>query len=215
MALLERLRALCGPSVRLRPRRGQALHIAVHGARGLWLIESGCVVLQQRLPADRRQVLLVLFAGDAFDAAWAPALPGLELVATAPSEVLRTQAPAAPAPTSAADDGGEAETARGELARHMLVCLAQHAACLGRLSGEERVAALLIGLARRLGAPEQARAVLLPLSRRDVADCLALNPDTVSRILSELRRRRVLAQPSRNEIMIKDWAALTALSPMP
>lgn len=212
MLLLERLRAGCGPGVRQRPRRGQIIDIAEASARTIWLVESGCVLVQQRLRTDVRQVLAVLLAGDALDAAWTASVPGLELMATTETQLVRTLAPA---PADATTDRERAaETARVELLHRLLACLAQHITCLGRLAGEERIAVFLTGLVRRHTVPEAlARPPTLPLSRRDVADCLALNPDTVSRILSQLRRQRVLSQPSRNEIVIKNWDALVRMSP--
>lgn len=180
------------------------------GARTVWLVESGCAVLQSRLRGGRRQVLVVLLPGDAFDAAWAASIPGLELVATTASQLLRAQLPAAP--DNAPDSNWRTEAVRGELARQVLGSLMLHAICLGRPTGEERIAAFLLSLERRRSEGGAAAAsTAIALSRRDLADCLGLNPDTVSRILSALRRRKVLAQPSRNEILIKDGDALGRL----
>lgn len=213
MLLLERLRAGCGPGVRLRPRRGQIIDIGEASARTIWLIESGCVLVQQRLRGDIRQVIAVLLAGDALDAAWTASVPHLELIPTTETELVRTMVPTTP--NTSANREIDAEAARVELLYRLLTSLAQHIACLGRLTGEERIAAFLTGLARRSTLSDaKARTATLPLSRRDLANCLALNPDTVSRILSELRRQRVLSQPSRNEIVIKNWEALVRMSPI-
>lgn len=200
---LRAIQDACKTGVRLRPRRGQSIDVALHPEGTLWLIESGCLLLQRHLRGSGRQILLVLLPGDVFDRAWLPVLPRLDVVASAPSELIRAHEP-----------NGAGSGARGALARQVLGCLAEHSACLGRLTGEERVAAFLVSLARRVrGNGQPMRSVSLPLSRQDLGDCLALNPDTVSRIMSDLRRRRVLARLSRNELVISNWDALVKLSP--
>jgi Crp-like helix-turn-helix domain len=51
----------------------------------------------------------------------------------------------------------------------------------------EKVAAFLAEMDRRSGRPAL---LLLPMTRRDIADYLGLTIETVSRALSELRNRR-------------------------
>lgn len=211
-AIVEALRIGCGPGVRMRPQRGQRLGLGDHGLRTIWMIESGCLLLQQPLKNDERQILLVLLAGEVLDTEWTSAIPGLELVAAAPSQVIRAQCPGAADRVKAAADGASLEEARGALARYTLGSMAQHAACLGRFTGIEKVAAFLLALARR-SAPAMARPIV-PLSRRDLADCLGLNADTVSRIIADLRRRRVVSRASRNELVITNLDALARLSPL-
>lgn len=209
---VEALRGACGPGVRMRPQRGQRLGLEDHGPRTFWMIESGCLLLQQPLANDERQVLLVLLAGEMLDAAWTSAIPGLELVAAAPSQVIRAQSPASADKMKAPAAAATFEEARGDLARYTLSSMIQHAACLGRFTGSEKVAAFLLALARR-SAVSTPRPIV-PLSRRDLADCLGLNADTVSRIIADLRRQRVLSRASRNELVITNLDALSRLSPL-
>lgn len=209
LELAKRLRAACSSCVRFRPERGQRIEFAPNDPRTLWLVESGSLLLQRHLAPHERQVLLVLLPGDAFDPTWLPPMQGLDLVAAAPSVVMRAQL-AVGKPSE--DD--RIQRVRGDLARHALACLAQHSMCLGRMTGEERVASFLVHLACRATGDAPASRVSLPLTRRELADCLALNVDTVSRILATLRRQRVLARASRNELVIADCPALTRISPL-
>ena len=85
---------------------------------------------------------------------------------------------------------------------------------LGRKSAQERVAALLLLLLRRLSAPEcascaqQASAqITLPLSRSEMADYLGLRIETVSRQLQRLRAAGVIETRGRT-ITVRDVPAL-------
>jgi CRP-like cAMP-binding protein len=86
---------------------------------------------------------------------------------------------------------------------------------LGGLSGEQRVASFLIELALRLGTPGGSGISFdLPLSRTDIADHLALNADTLSRIMSRLKTRGLIAQTGRTRAVIPDWTRLCELTPV-
>ena len=78
---------------------------------------------------------------------------------------------------------------------------------LGRTSALERVASFLLEMAARCrtGADQS---VELPVTRDDIADYLGLNSETVSRTLTELRRRGAIALPARRSIRLGDRAAL-------
>ena len=51
-------------------------------------------------------------------------------------------------------------------------------------------------------------AVEVPVTRDDIADYLGLTSETVSRALTELRRRGAIALPARQSIHLADQAAL-------
>jgi CRP/FNR family nitrogen fixation transcriptional regulator len=67
---------------------------------------------------------------------------------------------------------------------------------------------------RRLRSPEL---LMLPMSRRDIADYLGLTHETVSRSLSFLRREGILAFPtkSQRQIVLHDRSKLVQLAFLP
>jgi CRP-like cAMP-binding protein len=79
---------------------------------------------------------------------------------------------------------------------------------LGRTTAEEKVGHFLIKMGERLAGGPVDRLVL-PLSREDIADYLALSVETVSRSLTQLRRRGVIRMTGTREIRILDRRALT------
>lgn len=81
---------------------------------------------------------------------------------------------------------------------------------LGRKTAPERVACFLVAMAERIGRPDgKATRFTLPMSRRDIADSIGVTIETVSRQLTELRKRGVVETSGRSRIGILDMAALT------
>jgi CRP/FNR family transcriptional regulator, nitrogen fixation regulation protein len=74
---------------------------------------------------------------------------------------------------------------------------------LGRTTAEEKVGHFLVRMAERL-ADGAADTVMLPMSREDIADYLALSVETVSRSLTQLKRRGVIRLIGTRQIRILD-----------
>lgn len=74
---------------------------------------------------------------------------------------------------------------------------------LGRLSATERVAYFLSSTARHLGRDSEG-AFDLPMSRQDIADYLGLTIETVSRIISKLKRAGKIRLLPSGRIIIPD-----------
>ena len=82
---------------------------------------------------------------------------------------------------------------------------------LGRKTAQERVASFLVGMAQRIGVPDDKGCLLdLPMSRRDIADSLGLTIETISRQLGELRDAGLLATSGRSQIRLLDLPGLEA-----
>lgn len=78
---------------------------------------------------------------------------------------------------------------------------------LGRRTALEKVSAFLVEMAQR-SSDGTAELVALPMSRYDVADYLGLSAETVSRALTELRLRGVIAFATKHRVKIADRGAL-------
>ena len=84
---------------------------------------------------------------------------------------------------------------------------------LGRVTAPEKVGSFLLALAARLsnGQTEtngHTDNIVLPVSRYDIADFLAVSVETVSRSLTELKHRGVIALPGARIVTIVDRDAL-------
>lgn len=86
---------------------------------------------------------------------------------------------------------------------------------LGRKTAEERVASLLLMLARRASGvdcnghiPVRPMAIDLHLKRHEIADFLGLTYETVCRQITSLKRMGLIQQPSRRRFAIPDPKAL-------
>lgn len=85
---------------------------------------------------------------------------------------------------------------------------------LGRKSAVERIATFLLAMADRTAAAEDGddEVILLPMTRSDIADYLGLTIETVSRTFATLQRRRVVALPKPNRVVVLDRDALEDIS---
>ena len=78
---------------------------------------------------------------------------------------------------------------------------------LGRITAPEKVGAFLLEISKRLGA-DSADRILLPVSRYDIADYLAMSVETVSRSLTDLRCRGIIVLTGARDVKIVDREAL-------
>ena len=92
-----------------------------------------------------------------------------------------------------------------------IVHLQQRLVILGGTSALEKVSAFLLEIADR-SHNSPIHAVLLPMSRYDIADYVGVAVETVSRALTELRRSRVIAFRSARHVRIGDRGALEDLA---
>ena len=100
------------------------------------------------------------------------------------------------------------------LARCLLTALQRTRAnlvAMGRRSATERVASFLLSM-REIEQVAQAdgRTLTLEMTRKEIADCLGLTVETVSRQFSKLRDLGLIATPSRTQVRLSDPARLAA-----
>jgi CRP-like cAMP-binding protein len=92
-----------------------------------------------------------------------------------------------------------------------LLGMQDHLVMLGRQTAKERVSSFLLLIAERSDAHEGS-VFDLPMGRQDIADYLGLTIETVCRVLSELKRAKVVAIPSISQIIVNDMDALHDLA---
>lgn len=89
----------------------------------------------------------------------------------------------------------------------------EHMMLLGRLTATERVARFLLARAdssRRVGGSDEGFG--LPMSRGDIADYLGLTTETVSRVFTQLRHKRLIEYGAARHVVLLDRPALSALA---
>jgi CRP/FNR family transcriptional regulator len=104
------------------------------------------------------------------------------------------------------EDHGAMEGELYRMAAHELAAAQRQFVLLGRKTAIERIATFLLELAARV--PAGTSVVRLPMSRSDIADYLGLTKETVSRVLSALKRDRVIRLQALDRVEIVDRAAL-------
>jgi CRP-like cAMP-binding protein len=84
-----------------------------------------------------------------------------------------------------------------------LMGVQDHLIMLGRQTAKERVLSFLVRLAMNAGAKD-GEVVALPMNRQDMADYLGLTIETVSRVMTNLKRSRLVTLPELHEFAIAD-----------
>jgi CRP/FNR family transcriptional regulator, anaerobic regulatory protein len=193
-----------GSSFRLG--RGQPLFHEGDPASRVFTITRGTLKLYKLLPDGRRQVTGFMHPGDFLGVS-------VEDDYAFTAEALE-QAQLCAFPRSRFDDFTEDHTEmERELYRraaHELAAAQQQMVLLGRKTASERLASFFVLLMERSersgGAP--ARFIDLPMSRSDIADYLGLTKETVSRVLAQLRNKRLIRLETIDRIEILDHAGL-------
>jgi hypothetical protein len=158
--------------------------------------------LEATLMGEQGQMLLLVYPGDVLPMRLGPSLPGAALTAAVSTEIVVLH-------ERDLDATEEAGTAR------LLARVAMHGFTVARLTAEQKLATFLIEMALHLGhdAPG-GRVFLVPLSRQAIAEHIGVNPDTLSRLMTRLKARRILTSPTRSRIIVTDMDGLLAMSPL-
>jgi CRP/FNR family nitrogen fixation transcriptional regulator len=82
-----------------------------------------------------------------------------------------------------------------------------HILVLGRTTAAEKVSAFLLEMAGRV-TDRTAQVIVLPMSRYDIADYLAISVETVSRALTDLRHNGAINLSGKREVRIVDRSGL-------
>lgn len=186
-------------------RRGHAVFVEGEPAAHWYWLSAGAIQVCAVAEGGRRHVAELVLPGDFFGLEACEAR-GASAEATRDSVLLAF-------PRASAEARVDADAALARAFRQV-ACGRLHAAQarllrLGRLPALGRVASFLLEMAERRHR-HGADAVELPVTRDGIGDYLGLNSETVSRALTELRRRGAIALPARQSIELADRGALLA-----
>lgn len=177
-----------------------------------YIVRSGVLMLEINLSGAERQIAALLFPGDMLRASFAPPGAAASLIAASASEVWRLR-------SSVLDSLAAAEPAvrtyLDRITAERMARQALHATLLGQFDCEQKLATHLVELALRMGIwrPSGGVAFDLPLSRKDIAHYLGLNPDTLSRVMSRFKANQLIKQSDRTRTLVPDFAMLAARTP--
>jgi CRP/FNR family transcriptional regulator, nitrogen fixation regulation protein len=187
-------------AVRARYARGQKIY-KEHSAVECWYrIESGVARRFSTRADGRRQIVDLLLPGDVFGFG-ARGRHHFEVEAVI-EDTLVARYPRSRLEALAESDARTARELR-EAACEAMSRLYALILNLGRTTAEQKVGHFLVKIAERL--PDgPADGLTLPLSREDIADYLALSVETVSRALTQLKRRGMIRLTGTRQIRILD-----------
>ena len=201
------LEMLVGIGVTIEAVAGQTLVLEGDPCTSCYRVLTGAIRLYKGTADGRRQLIDFLVAGDCFGLLGSRYSYGVEAI-TRSSLVRASRATLAAAVREQPWMAERLiERAAAELARaHEQMLL------LGRKNAREKVASLLVDLARRLGADQPMPTFRLPISRQEMADQLGLTIETVSRTMSRLKEEGLIALLTPCEIVLRRPAELAALA---
>nr|WP_210200589.1 helix-turn-helix domain-containing protein [Cohaesibacter celericrescens] len=181
-------------------------------ANNIYEVADGSVMLYKLLPDGRRQVVEILGSGDLFG------IPAGEVYDTSAETLTETLVHMI--------SRKDAENSN-IIQEHMKKCLVsqvqnlhEHAVLLGRKSAHERVASFLMRFVPSRGdfgcigpeGDEDQSVVTLHMTRQEIADFLGLTIETVSRVLSDMKRRKVITMEKQDRIRVMNVCGLCHLT---
>ena len=197
---------------RIELRRQNRLNRSLVSSENTLRVLDGVLALEAVPAGGRRQILDFLMPDDAIPASIVVTFSGFFLRAlTNASLENRSAAASVGTLESCPETPATLRKLRSHLMRRNL-----HQIMIGQLDSESRVSSFLLMLAMRSGPAVVGCNHLLPLpmSRDDIADYLAMNPDTLSRIMMRLETLRIIRRLNRHLLNLIDAEKLGLLSPI-
>jgi CRP-like cAMP-binding protein len=196
--------------LKLRPRQRIALAPAQDDM--LFAVQSGVVTARAEMAQTEARLLSMYFPGDVVSAGAIPCFSDRSLVAATAAEALRFKSKSL-ARLLATDS--ELLAAYERQRDRQLARASVHSCALATLDGPQRLAAFLIEMALEIGAASgPSISIDLPLSRTEIAQYLALNADTLSRLMSRFKADGLITQKSRHQVVLRNWRAIADLCPI-
>ncbi|MEO1207172.1 MAG: Crp/Fnr family transcriptional regulator [Pseudomonadota bacterium] len=189
----------------------------IDGVETVYIPVRGLLVVDGGTFAQRPRILGLLYPGDFLNSLSVPPFEAPRFIGSAASMVLRL--PAAKFKQLELEHPAVADW----VSRAAIVLQARlrlHLASLSALTSEMRVASFLAELGYRLGPSKGGVqssggrvSFQMPLSRMEMASYLALNADTLSRIMSKFRADGLISTSGRNGMTLRDFPKLLAETP--
>jgi CRP/FNR family transcriptional regulator len=200
-------RVSMSPVRRLAPKE----HLFLEGdARThVYVVEAGTVLIYKILPDAKRQIIDIAFPGDFIGLGTADE----QAFAAQATEPVRVRClPAAALHQLAADDPQLSLMLYEALALE-LEAARNHLLTIGYRSAAARVASFLLAISHRNERRgRDARELVLPMRRADIADFLGLTIETVSRTFSKLKAEGMIELDHGGYVEILDRRALKEIA---
>lgn len=192
--------------------RGDRLPQVAGRCAKFWVVTEGAIAVCTGLSDGRRQIVSLAMAGEivcamaAFEDAesWVEAMTHSKIC-----EIDLHGTNVTP------EAGGRFMAMAFRHTHRLMESLATRVVALGRLDGMERLCLFLADITRRRGVADKGgHRVSLPMSREDIADLLGLNAETVSRLLSKIKKMNLVIFLSPTEFVVPDIKALDRRVPL-
>jgi CRP/FNR family transcriptional regulator, anaerobic regulatory protein len=201
------LEGLVGIGITVQATPGQTIVLEGDPCSHCFRVLTGAVRLYKGTADGRRQLIDFLVAGDCFGLLGAHYTYGVEAI----THITLSKTPRATLAAAVHQQPALADCLI-ELAAAKLARAHEQMLLLGRKNAQEKVASLLLELARRIGTDEARWTFRLPLSRQEMADHLGLTIETVSRTMTRLREEGLIALPTPHDVVLLHPAELATLA---
>jgi CRP/FNR family nitrogen fixation transcriptional regulator len=189
----------------LKFKRNAAVFNEGDPARHVYKVISGAIRTCRVLMDGRRQIADFTLPGDFFGLDW-QGEHGFTAEAIADAVVVSY-------PRSQLELIAETQVAVQKLLMSLLCkglsATQNHVVMLGRQTAQERLAWFLLSI---MGRSDDDTNLELPMSRLDIADYLGLTIETVSRGISQFKRRRLITVSGSHKVALNNVAALEAIA---
>jgi CRP/FNR family transcriptional regulator len=193
----------------LRPQ--QRLATSVMSNRRMLTLGEGILAVEAIPAKGKRQILDFLLPGDVLSAFNFLPSPTISIRAITGSCLIYLGEDS-PDVSDMAPDCWELLFAQSQF---QLARANVHQLMVGHLDTEARVASFLLGLAMRASGGSQSDVtILLPMSREDIADHLAMNRDTLSRIMMRFESAALIERMNRHSLRVGSVDSLKRLTPI-
>lgn len=202
--------------LRMRIPEGRVLYGTADRSKSFTIITSGVVKVINSRPDGRQQIVSLQFPSDFVGR---PHAEPCSLIAEAATD-LEACSLSGRAFEDLLVAHRDLEHALLMRALHDLDVARDWMFLLGRKSAEEKVASFLAMISERMtatamaetGTDTSAAFMRLPLSRSEIAECLSLRLETVSRQFANLKARGIIETAGRRSFRVHDMAALKSFS---